>query len=458
MQLRKRFMIFLILILSVFSFVFGEGEIKSSQGIITGKLQNGMTYYLYKNKMPENRASVNVVVKAGSLQEEDNQMGMAHFIEHLCFNGTEKYDKNQVVKYYQSIGLNFGGDLNAHTGFDETVYKIQIPTDDKEKFEKGMEVLKEMTLKPTFKQENIDSEKEIIVEEWRLGQGLSQRISKVFQETLFSGSRYKERFPIGDMDIIRGTKREVLKKYYDKWYHPENMAVVMVGDFDEKYAERVIRKYFDYDETRDFVPREEYKLKELPNSYVTFKDKELTYVLLETVTREDYSVAEMTGEENALDFFKNAIFQNILGNRINDEILSGNNIIYEGSYYSMDLSKDRLNTFYTVLNKEKIREGIKTTVNIMKDMAVNGVSEEELALEKENLRNMFENMAQNQESVTNEEIIAGLRRIFLNGDIFANNKDLLKYYNLLEKKISAKDIQKMAQDFYADNQTVILFY
>ena len=111
------------------------------------------------------------MVRAGSLQEDDDQQGMAHLIEHLCFNGTEKYDKNEVIKYYQSIGMNFGGDLNAHTSFNETVYKIEIPTNDKEKFEQGIEVLEEMTLKPTFKQEEIDSEKYVVQEEWRLGQG-----------------------------------------------------------------------------------------------------------------------------------------------------------------------------------------------------------------------------------------------------------------------------------------------
>lgn len=453
MYLRKK--IFALLFFVTAAFAFAQTKIENSKGLITGKLQNGMSYYIYQNKMPENRASVNVLVKAGSLQEDDDQLGMAHLIEHMCFNGTEKYDKNEVVKYYQSIGLNFGGDLNAHTGFDETVYKIQIPTDDKEKFEKGIEVLKEMTLKPTFKQENIDSEKDIIVEEWRLGQGLSHRITKVFQETLFDGSRYKERFPIGDMDIIKGTKRDVLKRYYDKWYHPENMAVVIVGDFDVKYAESIIRKNFDYKETRKFTPREEYKLKELNNNYVVFKDKEMTYVLLEMVARENKSFADE--EERIKDFFKNILFENILDNKINDERNSGRNFIYEGSYYGMDLSKDRLNTFYTVINKNNIKEGIKTSVNIMKDLAFNGISEDELNLEKQNLRSSLENRNKNKESIENEALVAAIREVFLNKETFLDTEDMLKYYDEFSKNITAEDIRKTAQNFYEDNQAVILF-
>lgn len=453
MNLRKK--IFFLMFFVITLLVSAQIKVENSKELIIGKLSNGMTYYIYPNKMPENRVSVNVLVKAGSLQEDDNQLGMAHLIEHLCFNGTEKYSRNEVVKYYQSIGLNFGGDLNAHTGFDETVYKIQLPTDNKEQFEKGVEVLKEMTLKPTFKQEDIDSEKDIIKEEWRLGQGLSDRITKVFQKELFDGSRYGKRFPIGDMNIIAGTKREVLKNYYDKWYHPKNMAVVMVGDIDTKYAQEIITKYFDYNETRIFTPREEYRVKELDNRYTVFKDKELTYVLLEITGREDYSFTDEN--QKAEDFYKNLLFRLLLSNKVNEEIKSGNNFIYEGGYYSWELSKDRLNTLYAVINKNKISEGISSAVRIIKDMAVNGVSVEELNLEKENLKSMFEDAVRNRSSEKNENIIPAVRKVFLNNDIFADSDDNLKYYNELSKNITPKDIQITAEKFYNDKLVSILF-
>lgn len=453
MNLRKK--IFFLMFFVITLLVSAQIKVENSKELIIGKLSNGMTYYIYPNKMPENRVSVNVLVKAGSLQEDDNQLGMAHLIEHLCFNGTEKYSRNEVVKYYQSIGLNFGGDLNAHTGFDETVYKIQLPTDNKEQFEKGVEVLKEMTLKPTFKQEDIDSEKDIVKEEWRLGQGLSDRITKVFQKELFDGSRYGKRFPIGDMDIIAGTKREVLKNYYNKWYHPKNMAVVMVGDINTKYAQEIITKYFDYNETRIFIPREEYRIKELDNRYTVFKDKELTYVLLEITGREDYSFTDEN--QKAEDFYKNLLFRLLLSNKVNEEIKSGNNFIYEGGYYSWELSKDRLNTLYAVINKNKIPEGIASAVRIIKDMAVNGVSVEELNLEKENLKSMFEDAVRNRSSEENENIIPAVRKVFLNNDIFADSDDNLKYYNELSKNITPKDIQITAEKFYNDKLVSILF-
>lgn len=453
MNIRRQLTILLFMIIFILS--FGQVKIENSKDLTIGKMQNGMTYYIYKNKKPENRASVNVLVKAGSLQEDDDQLGMAHFIEHLCFNGTEKYDKNEVIKYYQSIGLQFGGDLNAHTGFDETVYKIQIPTDDKEKFEKGIEVLKEMTLKPTFKQEAIDSEKDIIVEEWRLSQGLSQRITKVFQESLFDDSRYKERFPIGDMDIIRGTKRDVLKRYYDRWYHPENMAVVLVGDFDVKYAEAIIKKYFDIPNPKNFIPREEYSLKELDDKYVVFKDKELTYVLLEIVSRED--IKNESREVEMSEQFKQLIFQNLLSNRIDSEINSGKNFIYESGYYDMNLSKDKLNTLYGALNKNNIEEGIRSTINLIKDIAVNGVSEDELNLEKNNIRTSLENNDRNRESISNEALVSTIRKVFLNNEVFTNTSDTLKYYNEFVKNITTEDIKNIALDFYNDKHVVILF-
>ena len=453
MNTRKKLLALIFLIISIFT--WAEIKVENPKELVIGKLSNGMTYYIYPNKMPENRVSVNVLVKAGSLEEDEDQLGMAHLIEHLCFNGTEKYNKNEVVKYYQSIGLNFGGDLNAHTGFDETVYKIQLPTDNKEKFEKGVEVLKEMTLKPTFKQEDIDNEKNIIKEEWRLGQGLSDRITKVFQKELFHDSRYGKRFPIGDMDIISKTQRDVLKRYYDKWYHPENMAVVMVGDIDTKYAEQIIKKYFDYKETRKFIPRKEYRLKELDNRYTVFKDKELTYVLLEITGREDYNF--INENIKAEDFYKNLLFRLLLSNRINEEIKSGNNSIYEGGYYSWELSKDRLNTFYAVINKNQIPNGISSAVKIIKDMAVNGVSIEELNLEKENLKSAFEDSVKNRDSLENEQIIPAVRKVFLNNDTFADSDDILKYYNEFSKNITTEDIKNIAEKFYNDKLVSILF-
>lgn len=453
MHIRKKILSLLFFVLFILS--FGQIKVENPKGLVIGKLSNGMTYYIYKNKMPENRVSVNVAVKSGSLQEDDDQLGMAHLIEHLCFNGTEKYSKNEVVKYYQSIGLNFGGDLNAHTGFDETVYKIQIPTDDKEKFEKGIEVLKEMTLKPTFKQEDIDSEKDIVKEEWRLSQGLSDRLTKVYQKEIFEGSRYGERFPIGDMDIISNTKRDTLVRYYNKWYHPENMAVVMVGDIEPEYAKEVIKKYFDYNETRKFIPRGEYRLKELPDKYTVFQDKELTYVLFEMMSREDYSFKN--NEEKVKDYYENILFKLLLSNRINDEIKTGNNLIYEGGYFGMEFSKDRLNTYYSILNKNDIEKGIEKTISILKDMAINGVSQNELETEKENLRSSFEDSLKNKDSLESETIISEVRKVFLNNEIFIDEENMLKYYDEFSKNITTENIKEKAIKFYKDNHSVVLF-
>lgn len=454
MKIRKSILSFLFIVLCVFS--FGENiKVETVKSLITGKLENGMTYYIYQNKRPSNRVSVNVLVKAGSLQEDEDQKGMAHFIEHLCFNGTEKYSKNEVVKYYQSIGLNFGGDLNAHTSFDETVYKIQIPTDDKAVFEKGIEVLKEMTLKPTFNQEDIDNEKNIIKEEWRLSQGLNERITKVLQEELFYDSRYGKRFPIGDMKIIENTKRDVLKRYYDRWYHPENMAVVIVGDIEPHYAESIIKKYFDYKETRKFVPREEYRIKDFNDSYRIFRDKELTSVIFEMSNREDYEISDKT--ERLKYKYENLLFKLLLQNRMEDEIKSGNNFIYEGSFGNTELSKDRINSYYVMLNKNTIAEGITKAMEIIKDMAENGVSEEEFEIEKENIRSALYDEYKNKDRIKNEDLIPVIRRVFLNNDIFLDSTYILKYYFDLSKEITKEDMKNIAERFYNSKKTVLLF-
>ena len=453
MFIRKKIFTFLFLILSVLS--FSKIKIENNKNLITGEMKNGMKYYIYQNKMPKNRAAVNVLVNAGSLQEDEDQLGMAHLIEHLCFNGTEKYDKNEVIKYYQSIGMDFGGDLNAHTSFNETVYKIQIPTDNKKTFEKGIEVLKEMTLKPTFKQEEINSEKYIVREEWRLGQGLNDRMTKLVQKEIFGNSRYGKRFPIGDMDIIMGTKRNVLKRFYDRWYHPKNMAVVLVGDIDVNYAKNVLEKYFDIETNREFTPSKEYKLNNLNNKYVVFKDKELTYFLIEMTTKQNINYTN--NNEKIKDYFKNIILTSFMQNRFIEEAKSKNNAIFYGGFYNSDFNTDRLNTYYAVLSQDKLEYGIQQFVKILKELATNKVSETELELEKKNIKIILENQVKNKDSVTSNQLISKIRKIFLNNDIFYDANDILNYFNEISKEITTKDIKKMAEKFYNDKKVTILF-
>lgn len=209
-----------------------------------GTLSNGLRYYIQENKKPENRVELRLAVNAGAILETDEQDGLAHFCEHMCFNGTKNFPKNDLVHYLQSIGMRFGADLNAYTSWDKTVYMLQVPTDDKELMRKGLLVLEDWASNLLFDHEEIDKERGVIMEEWRLGTGPEDRIQKKQYPILFYNSKYAIRDVIGDTNVINHFEYDLIKKFYKDWYRPNLMAVVAVGDFDVNEMEDMIKNSF----------------------------------------------------------------------------------------------------------------------------------------------------------------------------------------------------------------------
>lgn len=210
----------------------------------TGTLANGLRYYIQKNDTPRKKVELRLVVKAGSVLEDDDQQGLAHFTEHMAFNGSRHFKKHQLISYLQSIGVKFGADLNAYTSFDETVYVLPIPTDKKSYLKTGFQVLADWAQGVEMKAADIDKERSIILEEARLGKGVSDRISKQLMPEVFNGSKYAERMPIGKEDIIQNFKHDALRRFYKDWYRPDLMAVMVIGDVEPAEAEKMVRTYF----------------------------------------------------------------------------------------------------------------------------------------------------------------------------------------------------------------------
>ena len=215
-----------------------------SPQIVLGKLPNGLTYYLRKNAKPENKLELRLVVKAGSILEDDDQQGMAHMVEHMAFNGTTNFKKHELVSYLESIGVRFGADLNAYTSFDETVYTLPIPTARPGNINQGFRVLRDWAGGVTMNGRDIDQERAVVLEELRLGKGARDRMDKVLLPKIFNGSRYAQRLPIGQEAVIRNGSHDALRRFYKDWYRPDLMAVVVVGDLDTKEAERLVKLHF----------------------------------------------------------------------------------------------------------------------------------------------------------------------------------------------------------------------
>jgi zinc protease len=206
--------------------------------IATGKLANGLTWYIRPNARPEKRLQLLLAVNAGSVLEDEDQQGLAHFVEHMCFDGTRKFPKFEITKYLQSIGMRMGADLNAFTSFDETVYMLTVPTDKPEFVDQGIEILSEWAQAVTFDAAEVQRERGVVIEEWRLGRGAEARMRDQQLPIVLRGSRYADRLPIGTVASLEHAKREALVRFYHDWYRPDLMAVIAVGDFGAYGRER----------------------------------------------------------------------------------------------------------------------------------------------------------------------------------------------------------------------------
>ena len=212
--------------------------------VTTGTFPNGLKYYIRKNLVPQNRAELRLVVNAGSLLEEDDQQGLAHFVEHMAFNGTKNFPKSDLVKFMESIGMRFGPSVNAFTSFDETVYMLQIPTDKPEVIDRSFLILEDWARNVSFDPVEVDKERGVIMEEWRLRRGAQARMQDQQLPVLLKGSKYADRIPIGKTDVLQNFKHDRLKQFYADWYRPDLMGVIAVGDFDKAAIEALIRKHF----------------------------------------------------------------------------------------------------------------------------------------------------------------------------------------------------------------------
>jgi len=237
--------ILLLLTLQLFAQPFNlKDKIPFDPATSKGILPNGLTYYVKSNSTPKNRAEMMIVVSAGSALEDNDQLGLAHFCEHMSFNGTKNFPKNDLIKYFESIGMEFGPEINAYTSFDETVYMLRVPLDKEEYIEKGLQVLYDWACQVTDADDEINKERGVVHEEWRSGQGAQQRMMNQWLPVFLRNSKYAERLPIGKMAVVDNCKPEVLRRFRKDWYRPDLQAVVVVGDFDQKKTEKMIREKF----------------------------------------------------------------------------------------------------------------------------------------------------------------------------------------------------------------------
>ena len=283
------------------------------------QLDNGLTYYIRHNTEPANRATLMLVVNAGSVQEDDDQLGVAHFLEHMMFNGTERFPKQALVDYFENIGMSFGGDVNAYTSYEETVYFLEFPTDDEAIINTAFQVTEDWAGRATISQEEVDKERGVILEEERLrDQNVFGRLNKQLIPFLLGDSRYAERSPIGDLEIIRNAAAETLRRFYRDWYRPDLMAVIVVGDIDADDMEtKIIEHFSGLPAPESPRPRLTYSVPDHSDTrYLIFTDPEMP------LTFAQINFRQLAREPGTFATYRNTIigrlFYMMLNYRLND--------------------------------------------------------------------------------------------------------------------------------------------
>ena len=306
-------------------------EMKLEGTVRYGKLDNGMTYYIKANKKPEKRAEFQLAVNAGSVLETEDQRGLAHFTEHMGFNGTRQFHGNALTNELQKNGITFGRDDNAYTAFDQTVYQLTLPTDKPELFDLGLKVLDGWASGMLMAADEIDAERGVIIEEWRTGQGADERMRAKTWPIMLKGSKYADRLPIGTVENLKNFKYSSIRNFYHKWYRPDNQAIIVVGDFDADEMEKKVKDFFTMTRKPDEALNR--PIESIPDNkeplIAIATDKEATSTSVLLFYKHPATPMKTVGDFRNKELLVN-IYENMINNRLQEKV-SNKNCPYLGA-------------------------------------------------------------------------------------------------------------------------------
>jgi len=454
--MRLLFYLFTVALLT--SFVFPqEQSLPIDPAVKIGKLSNGLTYYIHKNGKPENRCELRLVVNAGSVLESDEQKGLAHFVEHMAFNGSKNFKKNELISYLESIGVKFGPDLNAYTSFDETVYMLQVATDNKDILSKAFLVLHDWAVGLSFDSTEVEKERGVISEEWRLGRGASARMMDKQFPILFTGSKYAERMPIGDIDVIKNFKHQTLIDFYKTWYRPDLMAVIAVGDFNPEDIEVLIREKFagieSYNDKKERIIFDVPKHSE--TLYAIASDKEWVYSNLAIYTKQESKPTKTVAD------YKERIISSLFTSMINERFseilrLPDPPFIQAGFRQGRFVKSADVNYLFAAVNDGEISKGMETLLREAERVRAFGFTQTELDRHKQIRLRAVEQQLAEKDKTESSNIIGGYVSHFLNNTPILGIDTSYKLYSEIIPVISLADVNKLAPELLASENRVVL--
>lgn len=428
-----------------------------------GKLPNGLTYYIRKNTEPKKRAELYLATRAGSLMENDDQQGLAHFTEHMAFNGTKDFPKNEMINYLQKAGVRFGADLNAYTIFGQTVYQLPIPTDSADVFKTGFKILANWAGKVSMEGEEIDKERGVIIEEDRQrGKNAQERMSKQVLPVLLKGSRYAERLPIGKIDLLKTFTHDKIRNFYKDWYRPNLQAVIAVGDFDVNEVEQLIRQNFS-DLTNPATPR--------PHVDYDLPDNKEPLVKIITDAEQPYNVAIAIYKQRGnvtktiADYKKQLMYSMInsmLGARFQEILQKGKApFLFAQSSFGpyQDGVVPGLNAFQTVVAAKSSTELEKALVAAIAEderMSKFGFTTSELEIAKKNITAGNEKRLKEKDKTASASFVQAYLNNFLNGSSIPSTEYAYEITKKAVAEIGLAEINALAKTLITKDNQIIL--
>ncbi len=433
-------------------------EIPVDPNVKIGKLSNGLTYYIRQNTEPKKRAELRLVVKAGSILETDSQQGLAHFMEHMNFNGTVNFPKNELVNFLQKAGVKFGADLNAYTGFNETVYMLPIPTDSAGLLETGLQVLEDWAHGALLDPAEIDKERGVVLEESRMGRGARQRMQDQYFKMILNHSRYAERLPIGKDSIIRNFQPETLQAFYKDWYRPDLMAVLAVGDFDPVAVEQLIQEKFSrIPPAENSKPRETYNIPlDGSNKVAIVTDSEypqnLVQVIYQLPQKKEKTLADVRTT------ISRQLFNQMMGQRMSELTQKADPPFLVGfSNYSNFLADlDSYTSLALAKETEGLTTALATLVQENERVRKYGFTASELERTKQNFQHHVERAYKERDKSQSAQFVTAYTDHFLLDKSIMGIENYFAVATKTLPEISLEEVNQLAQEFMSDQNIAVV--
>ena len=426
--------------------------------VISGTLDNGLKYYIKQNAKPEKRLELRLYINAGSIVEDDDQRGLAHFVEHMAFNGTKNFPRTEMVDYLTSIGMGYHNGLNGGTSYDYTVYEFKLPTDDENKMRKGISILSDIAWQVSFEPSEIERERGVIQEEWRLGQSAQQRIQDQIDKVRFAGSRYAERNPIGTIENIKTFKQESLIRYYQDWYRPDLETVFIVGDCDPQKMESLVKEYFGIIPKRENPrPRLSYPVPDnIEPRAVTVLDKEQPYTMLRSTWK--VKTAPVTDLVSLYNEMKQDLFFTMVNSRLQELSQQPDpSFSYAYMYNTNWLQGFNATDCIMIANEGRSEDAFRTLITELARIRQYGYQSAELERAKQIMIRQAEKWVADKPTMDSEDVIWELLNAVMSGDTIISAEFYEQMLKGLINEIALSEVNDIVDDVItSENLTLSL--